>query len=59
MVVIGVDSHKRTHTAVAEDEAGRRLAEKTVVATGPSHLELVRWADRFADRRWASASRPS
>jgi transposase len=53
MIVIGVDSHKRTHTAVAADETGRRLAEKTVVATGAGHLELVRWATRFPDHRWA------
>jgi transposase len=53
MIVIGVDSHKRTHTAVAADGNGRRLAEKTVVATGAGHLELVRWAARFSDRRWA------
>jgi hypothetical protein len=32
MVMIGTDSHKRTHTAVALDEVGRRLAEKTVPA---------------------------
>jgi transposase len=54
MIVIGVDSHKRTHTAVAVDETGRKLAERTVGATGAGHLELVRWAARFADRRWAS-----
>lgn len=32
MVMIGTDFHKRTHTAVALDEVGRRLAEKTVPA---------------------------
>jgi transposase len=53
MVVIGVDSHKRTHTVVAADGTGRKLAEKTVVATSAGHLELVRWAARFADRTWA------
>ncbi len=53
MIVIGVDSHKRTHTAVATDGTGRRLAEKTVAATSPGHLELVRWAARFEERRWA------
>lgn len=53
MIVIGVDSHKRTHTVVAADETGRRLAEKTVVATSAGHLELVRWAARFSDHRWA------
>jgi len=53
MIVIGVDSHKHTHTAVAADETGRKLAEKTVAATSAGHLELVRWAARFSDRRWA------
>ena len=28
MIVIGADSHKRTHTLVAVDDVGRRLAEK-------------------------------
>jgi transposase len=53
MIVIGVDSHKRTHTAVAADEAGRKLGEITLAATGAGHLELVRWAARFPDRRFA------
>jgi len=53
MVIIGVDSHKRTHTVVATDGTGRKLAEKTVVATSAGHLELVRWAGRFTDRTWA------
>jgi transposase len=53
MIVIGVDSHKRTHTVVAADGTGRKLAEKTVVATSAGHLELVRWAGRFTDHRWA------
>jgi transposase len=53
MIVIGVDSHKRTHTAVAADETGRWLAEITVAATSTGHLALVRWAGRFLDRSWA------
>jgi transposase len=53
MVVIGVDSHKRTHTAVAADGTGRKLAERTVAATPAGHLELVRWAGRLAERTWA------
>ncbi len=53
MVTLGVDAHKRTHTAVAVDDAGRRLAERTVPAASAGHLELVRWAARFGERRWA------
>jgi transposase len=53
MIVIGVDSHKRTHTVVATDPTGRKLAEKTVAATSVGHLDLVRWAGQLADHRWA------
>jgi hypothetical protein len=51
MVMIGTDSHKRTHTAVAVNEVGRRLAEKTVPATSDGHLALVSWA-----RQWPQVS---
>ena len=53
MIVIGVDSHKSTHTAVAADSNGRALAERTVPATSAGHLELLRWAARYSQRRWA------
>src|SRR5881392_1335822 len=43
MIVIGVDSHKQTHTAVAVDGVGRRLAERTVRANSDGHLQLVDW----------------
>ena len=53
MIVIGIDSHKRSHTAVAVDGTGRKVAERTVGTTSAAHLDLVRWAGRFADRTWA------
>jgi len=55
VVIVGIDAHKRTHTAVAIDEAGRRLGEKTTrMTTTEGNLELVRWADRFGpERRFA------
>lgn len=54
MVTIGVDLHKRWHTAVAVDDNGRRLAERTVRATPAGHLELLAWAaERSPERRWA------
>ena len=55
MVVLGIDAHKRTHTVVAVDEAGRQLGVKVTQATSTAaHLELVVWAYRFgAERRWA------
>jgi transposase len=55
MVILGIDAHKRTHTAVAIDEAGRELGVRTTTATTTqAHLELLRWAQGFgAERRWA------
>ena len=55
MVVVGADVHKRTHTFVAVDEAGRKLAEKTVSAVTAGHAEAVMWArERFgAEVVWA------
>jgi transposase len=55
MVVVGADVHKRTHTFVAVDDVGRKLAEKVVVATSAGHAEAVMWArERFgAQLVWA------
>lgn len=53
MVVLGIDAHKRTHTAVAVDEHGKRLGTKTVPATSAGNLELVRWASQFGEHRFA------
>lgn len=53
MVMIGTDSHKRTHTFVAVDEVGRRLAVKTVRTNTDGHLEVVRWAGQFPEARFA------
>lgn len=50
MVMIGADSHKRTHTVVALDEVGRRLGTKTVRANSEGHLALVEWSAQFAGR---------
>src|SRR5437764_4933941 len=55
MVILESDAHKRTHTVVAIDEAGRQLGTKTTLTTTTeAHLEMVRWADRFGpERRFA------
>jgi transposase len=51
MIVIGVDVHKHSLTAVAVDEAGRMLDERTVAAADD---ELLAWAGGLADERlWA------
>jgi transposase len=51
MIVIGVDVHKQSLTAVADDEAGRLLAEKTVAA---ANEELLEWGSGLGrERLWA------
>jgi transposase len=51
MIVIGLDVHKQSVTAVAVDEAGRPLAE-TVTRVGSD--ELLAWAASLdAERLWA------
>src|SRR3954466_4912029 len=47
MVILGIDAHKRTHTVVAIDNNGRRLASKTFGTATADHLALLRWADQL------------
>jgi len=50
MIVIGVDVHKHSLTAVAVDQVGRAVAELTVGSSG----ELVAWSTSLAaERLWA------
>lgn len=53
MVMIGTDSHKRTHTFVAVDDIGRRLGECTLRANTDGHLQLLTWAARFGQVTFA------
>ena len=51
MIVIGLDVHKRSVTAVAVDEAGRMLDERTVLVGSD---ELIGWASALDGQRlWA------
>lgn len=53
MVVLGVDAHKKTHTVVAVDSAGVEIGRLTVPATTRGHLEALKWAEQWTERRWA------
>ena len=55
-VVIGVDPHKTSHTAVAIDEAEDEVASVKVRATRRQVEQLVRWAEPFEKRKWAIES---
>ena len=52
MIVIGIDPHKKTHTAAAVDSAtGEFLAELTVPGTDDGHEQLRSWAHELARER--------
>ncbi len=43
MVVVGADVHKRTHTFVAVDQAGREVGHRTFDAVTVGHQRAVAW----------------
>ena len=44
-IIVGVDTHTDTHTAVAIDLAGRRLADVEVPANPAGYRRLLEWAN--------------
>jgi transposase len=52
-VMIGIDPHKASHTAVALDEHEQPLGELRVRSAANQVERLVEWAATFAGRTWA------
>jgi transposase len=52
-VMIGVDSHKASHTAAALDEHGRLLGQQRIPATLDGYQQLHQWVGRWPQRCWA------
>ncbi len=52
-VIIGVDPHKASHTAVAISSGEDELARKKVRATKNQVSQLLEWAEPFPSRVWA------
>ena len=55
-IIIGIDPHKATHTAVAIDEHEHPLAEFKLTADRCQTSRLLAWAAPFDDRAWAVES---
>ena len=54
MLVVGIDAHKRSHTAVVVDGLGRQVAQRTVNTATADHLDLLRWVEQLdGERLWA------
>lgn len=55
MIVIGIDPHMKTHTAVAVDSVtGRSVGTRTVTCDGTGHDELLAWARGLDPERYFS-----
>ena len=55
-VMIGIDPHKASHTAVAIDGGERSALERQVRATRRQVDQLMSWAEPFGKRTWAIES---
>src|SRR5207245_296327 len=55
-IIIGVDPHKGSHTAVAIDRDEMQLAKVQVRSTRHQVDQLLRWASGFEERTWAIES---
>ena len=44
-MIVGVDTHKDVHVAVAIDTRGTRLGDHVFVANAGGYRALIRWAD--------------
>jgi transposase len=53
VVMIGVDPHKASHTAVAIDTAEVPLGEMRVRASSRQAARLLEWAADWPERTWA------
>src|SRR5260370_1040959 len=56
MVLIGIDPHKGSHTAVAIDRDETKLGELRLRSSKQQCDRLLDWAAIFPDRRWAIES---
>ena len=55
MIVLGVDTHKRTHAVAAVDAlVGVLAGERSISADEGGHLQALRWARELDEERvWA------
>ncbi|MFJ4814723.1 IS110 family transposase [Streptomyces sp. NPDC088801] len=53
MILIGIDPHKSSHTAVAVDAAGHQVAQRRFVVNAGTFRQLMRWCEQWPDRRFA------
>ncbi|WP_198549168.1 transposase [Streptomyces sp. PRh5] len=52
VILIGVDPHKSSHTAVAVDVAGHQVAERRFIVNTGTFRQLMRWCEQWPKRRF-------
>ncbi|WP_371516605.1 IS110 family transposase [Kitasatospora sp. NBC_01300] len=53
MILIGIDPHKSSHTAVAVDASGHQLAQRRFVVNAGTFRQLMSWYEKWPERRFA------
>ncbi len=54
MIVIGIDPHKRSHTATAVDPGTNQdLGSLRIPSSAGGYAQLTEWAEQWPDRLWA------
>lgn len=53
MILIGIDPHKSTHTAVAIDSSGNKIAHRRFPVNAGTFGQLMAWSQRWPERRFA------
>lgn len=53
MILIGIDPHKSTHTAVAIDSSGDKVAQRRFPVNAGTFRQLMSWCQRWPQRRFA------
>ena len=56
MMLIGIDPHKASHTAVVIDDSERELARVRITANKSQVAALLEFAESYQPRRWAIES---
>ena len=58
-VIVGVDTHKHVHVAVAIDTWGIRLGDQSFVADSGGYQALITWAETHGGSRRSASKAPA
>lgn len=53
MIIIGIDAHKSSHTAVAVDATGHKIGQRRFVDNSRTFDRLLHWCAQWPERGFA------